>query len=79
MAIASSTGRPGALLEIFGRVPATASLALLVAQHMPDKFTRTFAERLDRRGPVRTAEGRTGTRSTHSPSSFVRGASAWSS
>jgi two-component system, chemotaxis family, protein-glutamate methylesterase/glutaminase len=27
-----------------------------VAQHMPDKFTRTFAERLDKKGPVRVTE-----------------------
>ena len=54
--IASSTGGPSALLEIFGKIPPTTSAAFLVAQHMPDKFTRTFAERLDRRGPVRTAE-----------------------
>ncbi len=54
--IASSTGGPSALLEIFGKLPATSSAAFLVAQHMPDKFTRTFAERLDKRGPVRTTE-----------------------
>jgi two-component system chemotaxis response regulator CheB len=54
--IASSTGGPSALLEIFGKIPATSSGAYLVAQHMPDKFTRTFAERLDKRGPVRTSE-----------------------
>jgi two-component system chemotaxis response regulator CheB len=54
--IASSTGGPSALLEIFGKIPATSAAAYLVAQHMPDKFTRTFAERLDKRGPVRMSE-----------------------
>lgn len=54
--IGSSTGGPTALLEIFAKVPAKSNLALLVAQHMPDKFTRTFAERLDRRGGLRVAE-----------------------
>jgi two-component system chemotaxis response regulator CheB len=54
--IASSTGGPSALLEIFGKIPPTSAAAYLVAQHMPDKFTRTFAERLDKRGPVRTTE-----------------------
>jgi two-component system chemotaxis response regulator CheB len=56
VAIASSTGGPSALLEIFGKLPPTSAAAFLVAQHMPDKFTRTFAERLDKRGPVRTTE-----------------------
>jgi two-component system chemotaxis response regulator CheB len=56
VAIASSTGGPSALLTVFGKLPPTSTVAFLVAQHMPDKFTRTFAERLDKRGPVRTAE-----------------------
>ncbi len=56
VAIASSTGGPSALLSVFGKLSATTTAAFLVAQHMPDKFTRTFAERLDKRGPVRTAE-----------------------
>src|SRR5690606_5714648 len=45
-------------MEIIGSLPATTELAVLVVQHMPEKFTRTFAERLDRRSaiPVREAE-----------------------
>jgi two-component system chemotaxis response regulator CheB len=60
VAIASSTGGPSALLTLFGKIPQTTSTAVLVAQHMPDKFTRTFAERLDRRGTVKTAEASDG-------------------
>jgi two-component system, chemotaxis family, protein-glutamate methylesterase/glutaminase len=60
VAIASSTGGPSALLQLFARFPATTNAAFLVAQHMPDKFTRTFAERLDKRGAVRTAEAADG-------------------
>ena len=60
VAIGSSTGGPGALLEIFAKLPATTYAGFLVAQHMPDKFTRTFAERLDRRGAVRVTEGQDG-------------------
>ncbi len=56
IAIGSSTGGPSALLEIFGKLPKGSPAAVVVAQHMPDKFTRTFAERLDRRGAFRTAE-----------------------
>jgi two-component system chemotaxis response regulator CheB len=56
VAIASSTGGPSALLTVFAKLPATSNVAFLVAQHMPDKFTRTFAERLDKRGPIRTVE-----------------------
>ena len=62
IAIASSTGGPSALLEIFGKIPETTTSGIVVAQHMPDKFTRTFAERLDRKGSVRTSEGADGDR-----------------
>jgi two-component system chemotaxis response regulator CheB len=56
VAIGASTGGPTALIEVVTRLPARRSLALLVAQHMPDKFTRTFAERLDRRCTLRINE-----------------------
>jgi two-component system chemotaxis response regulator CheB len=54
--IGSSTGGPTALIDIFAKMPARSPNALLVAQHMPDKFTRTFAERLDRKGAMRVTE-----------------------
>jgi two-component system chemotaxis response regulator CheB len=54
--IGSSTGGPTALIDIFAKMPSRSLTALLVAQHMPDKFTRTFAERLDRKGPMRVTE-----------------------
>jgi two-component system chemotaxis response regulator CheB len=60
VAIASSTGGPSALLEIFSKIPTTWTGAMVVAQHMPDKFTRTFAERLDKKGPIRCTEGQDG-------------------
>jgi len=62
VAIASSTGGPSALLEIFGKISPATTAGFVVAQHMPDKFTRTFAERLDRKGAVRTTEGQDGDR-----------------
>jgi two-component system, chemotaxis family, protein-glutamate methylesterase/glutaminase len=56
IAVASSTGGPSALMEIFTRFPQNYRSALVIAQHMPDKFTRTFAERLSRRGALRVSE-----------------------
>src|SRR6478752_238908 len=56
IAIASSTGGPSALMEIFTRFPQNYRNALVIAQHMPDKFTRTFADRLSRRGTLKVAE-----------------------
>jgi two-component system, chemotaxis family, protein-glutamate methylesterase/glutaminase len=54
--IASSTGGPAALIDIFARMPPRSPTAILVAQHMPEKFTRTFAERLDKKGHMKVAE-----------------------
>lgn len=56
VAIASSTGGPSALMEIFTRFPQNYRNTLVIAQHMPDKFTRTFADRLSRRGTLRVSE-----------------------
>lgn len=60
VAIGSSTGGPTALLEVFARQVPVTSAAFVVAQHMPEKFTRTFAERLDRLGGVRVQEAQEG-------------------
>lgn len=58
IAIGASTGGPTALLEMFSRFPVESDAAVVVAQHMPARFTKTFAERLDRldRFSVREAE-----------------------
>ncbi len=56
VAIGASTGGPTALVELLSRLPSRSSIAVLIAQHMPEKFTRTFAERLDRRCPLRVRE-----------------------
>ena len=54
--IASSTGGPTALVEVFRRLPPLGKAAVLVAQHMPERFTKTFAERLNRLGGMRVKE-----------------------
>lgn len=57
--IGSSTGGPAALMQTFGAFTEAPPCAFLVAQHMPEGFTRGFAERLDRLTPfkVKEAEG----------------------
>jgi len=58
IALAASTGGPTALTTILSRLHADATCAVLVAQHMPDTFTRTFAERLDRHSALGISEAR---------------------
>jgi two-component system chemotaxis response regulator CheB len=60
VAIAASTGGPTALMELFAALPAGGSGAIVIAQHMPERFTRTFAERLDKQGSFRVAEAEHG-------------------
>jgi two-component system chemotaxis response regulator CheB len=60
VAIGSSTGGPAALMQIFGAFSEAPACAFLVAQHMPEGFTRSFAERLDRLTPLRAAEAQGG-------------------
>jgi two-component system, chemotaxis family, protein-glutamate methylesterase/glutaminase len=56
VAIAASTGGPPALMELIPRVPERSAAALLIAQHMPEKFTKTFAERLDKKSNIQVGE-----------------------
>jgi two-component system, chemotaxis family, protein-glutamate methylesterase/glutaminase len=58
--IAASTGGPTALMEVVGALPKNLRASVLIAQHMPEKFTRTFAERLDRRSQLSVREGEHG-------------------
>ncbi|MCS6797226.1 MAG: chemotaxis-specific protein-glutamate methyltransferase CheB [Myxococcota bacterium] len=58
--VGASTGGPSALVELFAALPSSSRLCIVVAQHMPERFTRSFAERLDRLGGVRVREARDG-------------------
>jgi two-component system chemotaxis response regulator CheB len=59
--VGASTGGPQAVLELVTRLPPNTGLGIIVAQHMPERFTRTFAERLHRRATIRVAEAEDGT------------------
>ncbi len=48
VAIGASTGGPPALQQLLAALPADFPAGVLVAQHMPEGFTRMFADRLDR-------------------------------
>jgi two-component system chemotaxis response regulator CheB len=56
VAVAASTGGPTALMELFAGLGQSDDTAILIAQHMPERFTRSFAERLDRQGGFRVRE-----------------------
>ena len=48
LGIAASTGGPPAIQQLLCALPNSLPLAILVAQHMPARFTRAFAARLDK-------------------------------
>ena len=55
IAIGASTGGPQAIEALLTRLPA-ACPPIVIAQHMPAHFTRTYAERLDKICPMRVVE-----------------------
>ncbi len=56
--IGASTGGPSALVEVFSHFKPASNAAVVVAQHMPERFTRTFAERLHKLGGLKVSEAR---------------------
>lgn len=48
LVIGASTGGPMALQEVLTQLPATFPVPILLVQHMPEAFTKAFAERLNR-------------------------------
>ncbi len=62
VAIGASTGGPPALQSILSAFPEQPPFAVLISQHMPQGFTRTFAERLNRLSAFEVKEAADGDR-----------------
>lgn len=62
LGIAASTGGPPAIQQLLCSLPANLPLAIVIAQHMPARFTRAFAGRLDKICPFRVIEAEDGDR-----------------
>ncbi len=60
LAIGVSTGGPAALDVLLPALPADFPLPVLIVQHMPEVFTRLFAERLSQRCRLRASEASEG-------------------
>jgi len=60
LVIGASTGGPNALLEIIPKLHRTFPLAVLIVQHMPIGFTKSFSERLSWQGSIALKEAEDG-------------------
>jgi two-component system, chemotaxis family, protein-glutamate methylesterase/glutaminase len=63
--IGASTGGPAALAQLLCALPTDLPLAYAVAQHMPERFTRAFAERLARSSGLDVREAEDGDELLH--------------
>jgi two-component system, chemotaxis family, protein-glutamate methylesterase/glutaminase len=58
--IGSSTGGPRALLEVVPYFPPDIPAAIMIVQHMPPVFTKSFAERLNQLSKIEVKEAQDG-------------------
>ena len=56
LVIGASTGGPVALTDIITRLPENFPLPILIVQHMPENFTKVFAERLHKQSKLSVKE-----------------------
>lgn len=62
VAVASSTGGPPALQAILAALPRRFGAGIVIAQHMPPGFTRSFADRLNKLSALSVSEAESGDR-----------------
>ena len=60
LTIVASTGGPVAMQKILTQIPEHCSMPVLLVQHMPGKFTRSFAARLDQLCAIKVKEAEHG-------------------
>ncbi len=60
IAIGSSTGGPGILQKLLTEIPKNIPSSILIAQHMPAGFTKTFSHRLDTLSKISVKEAEDG-------------------
>jgi len=60
VAIGASTGGPQAIQRLLAALPGALPAGIVVAQHMPERFTTAFAERLARTTPFSVQEAQEG-------------------
>ncbi len=60
VAIGASTGGPPAIQSILLRLPRNIPSGIIISQHMPEGFTKHFAERLDNISPICVKEAENG-------------------
>lgn len=56
LVIGASTGGPVALTEVLMALPANFPVPIVLVQHMPENFTKAFAERLNKQCNIRVRE-----------------------
>ena len=60
IAIGASTGGPKALIEVLSLLPRDIPAGIIITQHMPEGFTKSFAERLNWQSSVEVKEAEDG-------------------
>lgn len=58
--IGSSTGGPSVIEDIFSHISKDINIPIVIAQHMPAKFTKNFAQRLDKKFKISFKEASDG-------------------